>query len=124
MREQVRNERRGRVAVFTCPDCGGALWQMDEDNLMQFRCYVGHIYQGETLLEEQANRLEAALWTAVRIFKERHLLAQQLAEQGKGRGDNGAAARFQEQAERAEQYGEVIQQYILSSPPPPRSGDE
>jgi two-component system chemotaxis response regulator CheB len=57
------------------------LWQVDEAQLMQFRCHVGHVYNGETLLEDQAGALEAALWTAVRTFKERKLLAHQLAEQ-------------------------------------------
>jgi two-component system chemotaxis response regulator CheB len=123
MSEQVRNERRGRLSVYTCPECGGALWQVDEAQLVQFRCHVGHVYNGETLLEDQASALEAALWTAVRTFKERHLLAQQLAEQEKRRGDAAAAAIYQEQAEQAERYGEAIQQYILSNPPPPRSGE-
>jgi two-component system, chemotaxis family, protein-glutamate methylesterase/glutaminase len=122
MSEQVRNERRGRVAVFTCPECGGALWQLDQENLVQFRCHVGHIFQAETLLEDQANALEAALWTAVRIFKERHLLACQLAEQEKRRGDEAVAARFQEQADQAARYGELIQYYVLSNPPPPQAG--
>jgi two-component system chemotaxis response regulator CheB len=123
MSEQVRNERRGRVSVYTCPECGGALWQVDEAQLMQFRCHIGHVYNGETLLEDQASALEAALWTAVRTFKERRLLAHQLAEQEKRRGDVAAAAIFEEQAEQAERYGEAIQQYILSNPPPPRSGE-
>lgn len=122
MNEQVHNGRRGRVSLFGCPDCGGVLWQIDEDELVQFRCHVGHAYQGETLLQEQADLLETALWTAVRIFKERHLLAQQLAEQETRRGETVAAARFQEQSDQAASYGELIQQYILSNPPPPRSG--
>jgi two-component system chemotaxis response regulator CheB len=122
MSEQVRNERRGQVSIYTCPECGGSLWQVDENQILQFRCHVGHVYNGETLLQDQASALEAALWTAVRTFKERHLLAQQLAEQEKRRGDNAAAALFQEQADQAERYGEAIQQYILSNPAPPRSG--
>lgn len=121
MSKQVLNERRGQVAVFTCPECGGALWQVDQDQLLQFRCHVGHVYNGETLLEDQASSLEAALWTAVRTFKERQLLASQLAEQEKRRGDTAAAALFEDQARQAERYGEAIQQYILSNPPPPRS---
>ena len=121
MNEQVRNGRRGRVSLFGCPDCGGTLWQVDEDKLVQFRCHVGHAYQGETLLQEQADLLETALWTAVRIFKERHLLARQLAEQETSRGEAAAAARFQEQADQAARYGDLIQQYILSNPPPPQS---
>ena len=121
MGEQVRNERRGRVSLFSCPDCGGTLWQANEDTLIQFRCHVGHVIAGETLLQDQANLLEAALWTAIRIFKERHLLAQQLAEQETKRGDAVAAARFREQSEQAASYGELIRQHILRNPPPPRS---
>ncbi len=120
MNEQVRNERRGRLSTFGCPDCGGVLWQIDERELVQFRCHVGHVYQAETLLQEQADLLETALWTAVRIFKERHLLARQLAEQEKSRGETANAARFQEQADQAASYGELIQQYILNNPPPPQ----
>jgi two-component system chemotaxis response regulator CheB len=123
MSEQVRNERRGRVSVFTCPECGGSLWQVNEEMLLQFRCHVGHVYNGETLLEDQASALEAALWTAVRTFKERRLLAEQLAQQEKLRGDALAAARFQEQADQAARYGELIQQYVLNNPPPPQSGE-
>ncbi len=121
MNEQVRNGRRGQVSVFTCPECGGALWQWDEEKLVQFSCHVGHVYQGETLLQDQADHLEAALWTAIRIFKERHLLARQLAEREVSRGETAAAARFQEQADQAARYGDLIQQYVVSNPPPPRS---
>lgn len=124
MSEQMRNERRGRVTVFTCPECGGSLWQADEKKLMQFRCHVGHVYHAETLLEDQANALEAALWTAVRIFKERNLLTRQLAEQESRRGDAEAAARFQEQADQAARYGELIQQYVLRNLTPTETGDE
>jgi two-component system chemotaxis response regulator CheB len=116
MDEQVRNERCGLVSTYTCPECGGCLWQVDEQHLLQFRCHVGHAYHAETLLEDQASALEAALWTAVRTFKERNLLARQLAEQEMRRGDTDAAARFQEQADQAARYGSLIQQYVLGNP--------
>ena len=53
MRAQVENGHRGKVSVFTCPECGGALWQVDETGLIRFRCHVGHAYNGESLLAEQ-----------------------------------------------------------------------
>jgi two-component system chemotaxis response regulator CheB len=117
MEEQVRNERRGRVTVFTCPECGGCLWQVNENPLVRFRCHVGHAFHAETLLAEQSQALEAALWTAVRTFKERDLLARQLASRERQRGDGEAAARFEEQAEQAARYGDLIQRYILNGAP-------
>jgi two-component system chemotaxis response regulator CheB len=119
MSEQASNARRGQVSVFTCPECGGALWQVDERALVRFRCHVGHAYNGEALLAEQSEGLEAALWTAVRIFKERVVLARQLAAREREKGDEPAARRFDEQGDQAEQYGNLIQQYVLAGQPPP-----
>ena len=117
MEEQIHNGRRGQVSIFSCPECGGSLWQVDETQIVRFRCHVGHIYQAENLLAEQANGLEAALWTAVRTFKERYLLSRQLAERERERGAVDAAARFEEMARQAERYGVLIQQYLLSGAP-------
>jgi two-component system chemotaxis response regulator CheB len=58
---QVRGDRRGRLTVFTCPECGGSLWQVDEKKLVRFRCHVGHVYEGEALLTKHTEALEAAL---------------------------------------------------------------
>jgi two-component system chemotaxis response regulator CheB len=121
MTEQVRNQRRGRLTMLSCPECNGALWQVNESGLMRFRCHVGHAYHGEVLFSEQEEALEAALWTSVRTFKERHLLARQLAAQESERGNAAAAARFEEQAEQALRYGDLIQQYILMNAPPPQA---
>jgi two-component system chemotaxis response regulator CheB len=110
---QVDGRRRGALSVFTCPECGGSLWQVNEKELVRFRCHVGHAYHGEALLAEQTEILEAALWTAARTFKDKTLLARQLASQERDRGNLEAANRFEEQAQQAEQYGNSIQQYLL-----------
>ena len=114
MAAQVNGQRVGELAVMTCPECGGSLWQMDDDKLVRFRCHIGHAYYGENLLAEQAEALEAALWTAVRIFKEKAVLAGQLAAQSRAKGEAGIADRYADQARLSERYSEVIQQYILS----------
>jgi two-component system chemotaxis response regulator CheB len=114
MNEQENGERRGQLAVYTCPECGGALWQVDEDRLVRFRCHVGHAYYAETLLSEQSDGLEAALWTAVRIFKERTVLAQQLAERARAQKNGLAAERFDTQARTSGRNANLIQQLIVS----------
>ena len=125
MNAQVRGERRGAVSVFTCPECGGSLWQVDEKNLLRFNCHVGHTYLGEALLGEQSEALEAALWTAVRTFKEKVVLARQLAATARERGDAQSVERFEDQARVAERYSALIQQYLLNgqeTPPVPGEG--
>jgi two-component system, chemotaxis family, protein-glutamate methylesterase/glutaminase len=122
MDEQIRNERAGELSIFTCPECGGALWQVDQKELTQFRCHVGHAYNGEALLAEQSETLEAALWTAVRTFREKVVLSRQLAAQERAKGAPHLAARFEEQAAQAEEYAELILKHVLGTngagPPP------
>lgn len=119
MEAQSRGERRGAVSMFTCPECGGNLWQVDEPELVRFRCHVGHSYYGEGLLSEQAEALEAALWTAVRTFREKCVLSRQLAATQRMRGNVFAAERFEEQAQVDDRYGELIRQYLVNGVFPP-----
>ncbi|MBA4157015.1 MAG: chemotaxis protein CheB [Gemmatimonadetes bacterium] len=61
------SEEPGSVpSGFGCPECGGALWEKDADGFRRYRCRVGHGYTGEGLMVEQAEKLEQALWTALR----------------------------------------------------------
>lgn len=118
MARQVRGDNRGKRSVFSCPECGGALWQVDEPDLLRFRCHVGHAYGAEVLLSEQAEALEAALWTSVRTFREQSILSRQLAARERAVGNPETAARFLEQAEQAERHGRLIHDHLLKIPGP------
>jgi two-component system chemotaxis response regulator CheB len=115
MDSQVRGERRGQLSTFTCPECGGNLWQVNESDLIRFRCHVGHAYYAERLLGEQSDALEAALWTTVRMFREKGVLARQLAMQHRNRENPGTARNFEDQAAVSERYGNLILQYLLGN---------
>ncbi len=112
-REQETNGRAGQPSVYSCPECGGVLWQVDDPRVLRFRCHVGHAYYAEQLLDGQADLLDSALWTAVRTFRDRATLSRQLAERAAGQGDRETARRFQEQAEVADRQGEVIERHLL-----------
>src|SRR5262249_53139874 len=32
----------GRPSAFSCPECGGVLWELDDGELPRFRCRAGH----------------------------------------------------------------------------------
>lgn len=71
----------GTPSVFTCPDCSGTLWIVDDEGmLLRFRCRVGHAYSTKTMLDSQGALLEAALWVAVRSLEERRDLLLRVAE--------------------------------------------
>jgi two-component system chemotaxis response regulator CheB len=101
--EKIRPEtdedaQPGRGAAFSCPDCGGALWETDEGGLLHFRCRVGHAYSENGLLHGQADTIEAALWTALRALEERTAFTRRLAGRLRSTGREQIAARFEERA--------------------------
>lgn len=72
----------GSQVPFNCPGCGGALWRLDKNSDLRFRCHTGHAYTAVSLLSEQNKKIEETLWTALRMFEERKNL---LHEIGKGK---------------------------------------
>jgi two-component system, chemotaxis family, protein-glutamate methylesterase/glutaminase len=106
------NSQVGPPSGFTCPDCGGALWQIREDKLVRFQCHVGHRYSPESLLVQQDERVEAALWTAVRSLEERAELRQRMAEQTEAAGMLALSESFDEQAQSAKQQANQIRDLL------------
>src|SRR5262249_7443833 len=99
------------------PDCGGTLSQTDDKELTRFRCQTGHVYTGEKLLAGQTKMLEGPLLTAVRILKEKTVLARQLATRERQRGNLESAARFQDQSHLADRQSELIKKHVLQAAP-------
>jgi two-component system, chemotaxis family, protein-glutamate methylesterase/glutaminase len=98
----------GVPSTFTCPECKGALWEVRRGGLTSYRCRVGHAFTGNILLQEQAQALEAALWTALRSLEEHAALARKMARSAGGRGHPDAASALTEQAMDSEHHASVI----------------
>jgi two-component system chemotaxis response regulator CheB len=86
-------------SVFTCPGCGGPLWEVDEHGLLRYRCHVGHTFTGETLVDAQADVLEQAMWTALRSLEEGALLRKRMSRHARGHGMHEIADRYDEQSD-------------------------
>jgi two-component system chemotaxis response regulator CheB len=125
--EELQNpDRPVKPSVFGCPDCGGVLWELEDGNLIHFRCRVGHAWSPDSLMAEQVEALDGALWTALRALEENAALSRRLATQAEQRGFHRAAARFREQQRNGEQHALVIRKVLLGhkDPPPPESVGE
>ena len=98
---QDKLDQIGTRSTFTCPECNGTLWQINETDVLRFRCHVGHAYAAETLLSQQGTRLEDALWAALRSFEENAALATKMAQRSREQGQDTVEARFLRRAETA-----------------------
>ena len=96
------NEKLGNRSPFTCPDCDGVLWQMNDDHMIRFRCHVGHAVTGEALLAQKGIAADAVLWRLLRVHEERAALARKLAQAAHRPGSREAyqlrAAGYEEDA--------------------------
>lgn len=122
--EQAADARDGSVAVYTCPDCGGVMWQSDTGPSGWFRCHVGHAYAAEVLLVQKSEELEAALWACVRLLREKATLTRQTAARSRAGGNPEFAARIEEQAQLDEQHAETIRAVLeLGATPSEQSAE-
>jgi two-component system chemotaxis response regulator CheB len=137
--DAMEGNHPGEPSGFSCPDCNGVLWEIQDGGLQRYRCRVGHAWSPESLLIQQTEALEAALWVALRSLEERAALARRLAEPARGRGHSITATRFEEQATEAQQAARLVRNLLVdrdtlatawplgtdrhpSEPPPPTEG--
>jgi two-component system, chemotaxis family, protein-glutamate methylesterase/glutaminase len=111
--EAIEGEHPGKPSGFSCPDCNGVLREIQDGELERFRCRVGHAWSPESLLTQQSEALEAALWIALRSLEERAALARKLAEPARRRGHRITAGRFAEQAAEAQQAARLVRNLLL-----------
>jgi len=52
------DEQDGAPSVFSCPECSGVLWEVQDGNMRRFRCRVGHAFSIGSMFAEQSEALE------------------------------------------------------------------
>lgn len=106
---------QGILSPYGCPDCGGALWEIQGGELTRYRCRVGHAYSDESLLEAGRDGVERAMWAALRALEEHRDQAHRLARRMRARGHASLTKRFSQQALEAEERASLIRRALLSA---------
>ena len=75
----------GKLSPFTCPACRGALWELEEGDLLRYRCHTGHAYSSDSLILEQDGAIEEGLYSALRAVEEKATALRRLSERWRGR---------------------------------------
>jgi two-component system chemotaxis response regulator CheB len=106
-------DKPGKPSAYACPDCGGVLWEVEENDRLRFRCRVGHAFGAEALMASQTASLESALWSAFRGLHETAALNRRLAKRAYANNQLRAAKKFETTAQQTEEHAELIRHLLL-----------
>ena len=115
--DPVLLDKIGAPSHYACPDCHGILWQIDDGELVRFRCRVGHAYTAESMLTVHTESVENALYAALRALEESVSLSRQLARNAEQRGLESIVARMEVKAAETDQQADLVRGLLLSDSP-------
>jgi two-component system chemotaxis response regulator CheB len=103
-----QNASAGETLTSVCPECGGVLTEGHRAGVPQWECHVGHRYSPRSLADAQGDEVEQALWTAVRMLRDRSALLNRMADHSQARRQPRSARRFRKQAKDASDQANVV----------------
>lgn len=108
------DDHPGDPSGYSCPDCSGVLWRIEDHGLLRFRCRVGHAWSPESLQDQQTAELDGALWIALRSLEERAALAREMADRAREAGHDLTANRFADRAVETGDAARTIRRLLTS----------
>lgn len=112
--ENMESLSNGR-SPYSCPDCGGALWEIRDGGVTRYRCYTGHMYTSDELLDGKRKELEDTFWVALRILEERRNLLNKMSEEEQSKGWVKSSGNKQKRAEELETHISRLKEVLFSS---------
>jgi two-component system, chemotaxis family, protein-glutamate methylesterase/glutaminase len=116
-------ELSGPPSSYVCPECGGSLWELRDEKLLSFRCHVGHAYTADGLVARHTEKLDAALWTALRTLEDSAALRRHMADNMRDRGIGETADKYDDQAAQLEERADVIRDVVSLAEPALPTGE-
>jgi two-component system chemotaxis response regulator CheB len=112
--DALEGTKPGARAELVCPACHGVLTEAAIGEFRHFRCHVGHAFTLESLIGEQSEDVERALWAAVRSLEEGAALSGRLS---RSQPDANLRRRFAEKKETLMRQADVIRRILLHGEP-------
>lgn len=107
------HEQVGKTSAYSCPDCGGVLWETQDSELTRFRCRVGHAFSTESILAQQSENIEQALWVALKTLEENVDLSHRMAQQAQRNGHTWLVEKMNERAREREQQAALLRRILM-----------
>ena len=103
----------GPQTPISCPDCGGGIWELGDSHSRHYRCYVGHAYSADDLLDAKGEEVENALWTAVRALFERAGVLEALAADARRLGNDRLVGEYVDRAAETRRQARIAQEFMI-----------
>jgi len=104
----------GTPSRFTCPECHGALWEIEDGSMLRYRCHVGHAFAADTVLASQGEEIDRLLGTLLRSHQERAALAHRMAKHERASERHALAERLERRARDYEHDVEIMRTLLRS----------
>lgn len=104
----------GSPSRFTCPECHGALWEIDDGSMLRFRCHVGHAFSADTVLASQGEEIDRLLGTLLRSHQERAALVSRMANHERANERHALADHLERRARDYEQGVQIMKKLLRS----------
>jgi two-component system, chemotaxis family, protein-glutamate methylesterase/glutaminase len=105
----------GENSIYSCPDCGGGLWEITEGNIHRYRCHIGHSFTEKELFFKQNEALEDTMWVAIRMMEERRNLLMSMADNERKRGLVKSSEAQVKRAENMELHIERLKELLFQT---------
>ncbi len=88
--DMSRETQLGTPSPFSCPECGGALWELADGDMLRYRCHLGHAFTADAMLGKQGEEVEQLLIRLLRSHRDHAELTHRMAERERAskRNDN------------------------------------
>lgn len=109
-----RETQLGTPAPFSCPECGGGLWELADGDMLRYRCHLGHAYTADAMLGEKGEEAERLLTRLLRSQRDRAELTRRMAERERAAQRSDLATGLEARARAYEENAALFQKLLAT----------
>jgi two-component system, chemotaxis family, protein-glutamate methylesterase/glutaminase len=104
----TREHQIGDMSPFSCPECGGTLWELADGSMLRYRCHLGHAFSAETMVAAETGDVEWLLARLFRTHRDRAELLYRMAERERACQRNELATTLEARAQAYDEDAAVL----------------
>ena len=116
--DMAADDQLGTPSRFTCPECHGALWEIEDGSILRYRCHTGHAFTADSVIAAQSAEIDNLIGVLFRSHQERAALMHRMSEKARADGRHDIADLFVTRARDYEASAEMMRRIFVSPPEP------